>query len=278
MLWDTTNDLSNSMIYCVWYPSGGFGHFINAILTLHGNNFVRPKKSLEFSANGNSHSLDLVVPKYLQECWPGGFEFRDDKNYCVLIDNGINNESTQFTSTFSNSTIIKICYTDRTWPVVARTMIDKAMESSIEEQLPTDVWNTDAAWARREKYFLFLRDHKLRHAWRSKEHCAIYIDELYNDYDEFFNTLNSIVQINQCGDLWKEWRTANAQYFNPIKAAKSVLNDVKLQWSSNLTHITDVWTQAVIYYYIWLEFGIEVPHNDFADFFTNTDQIIGLIR
>ena len=32
------------MIYCVQYPSGGFGHFINAILTLHGVEFVRPKK------------------------------------------------------------------------------------------------------------------------------------------------------------------------------------------------------------------------------------------
>jgi hypothetical protein len=67
------------------------------------------------------------------------------------------------------------------------------MESSIEEQLSTDVWNTDAPWARREKYFLFLRDHKLRHAWKSKEDHAIYIDELYNDYDEFFYTLNSVV-------------------------------------------------------------------------------------
>jgi hypothetical protein len=51
-----------------------------------------------------------------------------------------------------------------------------------------------------------------------------------------------------------------------------------MQCSSDLTHITDIWTQAVVYYYIWLEFGIEVPHNDFANFFTNTDQIIGLTQ
>jgi len=262
------------MIYCVWYPSGGFGHFINAVLTLHGDNFVRPSKSLEFSKNGNSHNLDLVVPKYLHECWPGGIEFRNDKNYCVLIDNGINNESTQFKYTFPNSTVIKICYTDRTWPIVARTMIDKAMESSIEEQLPTDIWETGEPWARREKYFLFLRDHPLRHAWKSQEDSAIYIDELYNDYDEFFYTVNSIVKLNWCKDLWSKWRTANAMYIDPIKDAKSVLNYVKMQWSSDLTHVTDVWAQAVVYYYIWLEFGIEVPHNDYADWFTNTNDIV----
>jgi hypothetical protein len=262
------------MIYCVWYPSGGFGHFINAVLTLHGDNFVRPSKSLEFSKNGNSHNLDLVVPKYLHECWPGGIEFCNDKNYCVLIDNGINNESTQFKYTFPNSTVIKICYTDRTWPIVARTMIDKAMESSIEEQLPTDIWETSEPWAQREKYFLFLRDHSLRHAWKSQEDSAIYIDELYNDYDEFFYTVNSIVKLNWCKDLWSEWRTANAMYIDPIKDAKSVLNYVKMQCSSDLTHITDIWTQAVVYYYIWLEFGIEVPHNDYANWFTNTNDIV----
>jgi len=143
------------MIYCVWYPSGGFGHFVNAVLTLHGKNFVRPLKSLEFSKNGNSHSLDLIVPKYLHECWPGGLEFLDNKNYCVLIDNGINNEGDKFKADFPDSTIVKICYSDYSWPVVARAMIEKAMDSSVEEQLSVDAWKTDEPWARREKYFCF---------------------------------------------------------------------------------------------------------------------------
>jgi hypothetical protein len=262
------------MIYCVWYPSGGFGHFINAVLTLHGDNFIRPKKSLEFSKNGDSHNLDLVVPKYSHESWPGGIEFLDDKNYCVLIDNGIDNESTQFKSIFPNSVIIKICYSDRTWPIVARTMIDKAMKSSIEQQLPTDNWNTDEPWARREKYFLFLRDHEFRHAWKSDDDNALYIDKMYEDYDEFLNKLNSTVKINWCKDLWSEWRTANAKYINPIKEAKSVLSNIKIKCSYDLRHITDIWTQSVIYYYIWIEFGVEVPHNDHANWFTNTNDIV----
>ena len=47
------------MIYCVWYPSGGFGHYIGATLSLYGKNFARPKKDLTFNANGDSHN---VVP------------------------------------------------------------------------------------------------------------------------------------------------------------------------------------------------------------------------
>lgn len=265
------------MIYCVWYPSGGFGHFINAVLTLHGDNFIKPKNKLTFSKNGNSHNLDLVVPKYTKDCWPGSIEFLHNKNYCVLIDNGINDESEHFKSTFPNSTVVKICYTDHSWPVVARTMIIKAMRSSIEQQLPIDEWETDEPWACREKYFLFLRDHKLRHAWRPTQDYTLYIDNLYGNCEEFFKTLNSIVPTEHCPALWQEWRDANAEYINPVEIAKRIISDVNMKVPSDLTHITDVWTQAVIYYYIWLEFGVEVPHNDFANFFAGTDQIMELV-
>lgn len=265
------------MIYCVWYPSGGFGHFINSVLTLYGEGFVRPKKQLTFSKNGNSHNLDLVVPKYAKDCWPGGIEFLDNKNYCVLVDNGINSESEKFKSAFPNSKIIKICYSDRSWPVIARTMIEKAMNSSLDSQLTTDEWNTSAPWVQREKYFLFLRDHTLRHAWRPTEDSSLYLEELYQDYDEFFNILNSFVKVEWCEDVWIQWRKSNAVYVDPVLTAERVLGDVTAKWSTDLTHITDVWTQAVIYYYIWLKFNIEVPHNDFADFFTSTDQIRDLV-
>lgn len=271
------------MIFCVWYPSGGFGHFVNAILTLHGKNFIRPQNKLKFSKNGNSHNLDLVVPKYARDCWPGGIEFLENKNYSVLVDNGINNESDAFKSTFPNATVVKICYCKYSWPVVARTMIDKAMESSIDEQLPTDNWDTDAPWARREKYFLFLRDHPLRHAWKPANenelsNNEIDVGELYEDYDDCHTALNAVVEIEDFYPLWKEWRLANSTYIDPVIIANNVLSSVITNQLEDLTHITDTWTQAVIYYYIWLRYQIEVPHNEFADFFTNTDQIIKLVK
>jgi hypothetical protein len=266
------------MIYCVQYPSGGFGHFINAVLTLRGLGFVRPKKNLEFSSNGNSHSLDLVVPKYAKECWPGGIEFLDDKNYCVLVDNGINSESDQFKSMFPGSQTIKICYTDLTWPIVARTMIEKAMNSTIETQLPVNEWATNEPWAQREKYFLFLRDHDLRLAWKSTDENDLHVDEIYDNYEEFFSVLNSIVKIEWCEDLWSAWRSANAKYIDPVKEARKIIDYVTAEWPMDLSAVTDTWTQAVVYYFIWLKFDLEVPHNDYADFFKNTKQIIELVK
>jgi hypothetical protein len=271
------------MIYCVWYPSGGFGHFVNAILTVYGDNFVRPKKSLEFSSTGDSHSLDLVVPKYLHECWPGGIEFLKNKNYCVLIDNGIDNQSGDFKTTFPNATVIKICYSTNSWPVVARTMIEKAMNSTIEEQLSVDQWDTAEPWAQREKYFLYLRDHPLRHAWQSKskiimEDNELDVGELYEDYDWCRSSINGIVKTEDFYDLWKEWREANAKYIDPVKIADKILSCILTNHHEDLIHITDSWTQAVVYYYIWAKYNIEVPHNDYSNWFTNTADIVKMLE
>jgi len=269
------------MIYCVWYPSGGFGHFINAVLTLHGDNFVRPKKSLEFSANGNSHDLDLVVPKYFHEWWPGGIEFHNNKNYCVLIDNGINNKSCKFRSVFSNPVVIKVCYSDYSWPVVARTMINKAMGRNIDQELTLSNWETIEPWCQREKYFLYLRDHNLRYAWRDQSpYCddkLIYVDNLIESYQNCFTILDAIAKISNFEDMWEEWRLANSLYIDPVVTASWIMLQVDANSPTDISYINDIWTQAVVYYYIWLKFKIEIPHNDYADWFTNTQEIANLL-
>lgn len=264
------------MIYCVWYPSGGFGHFINAVLTLHGNNFVRPNNNLTFSSTGDSHSLDLVVPKYSHECWPGGIEFLDDRNYCVLIDNGIDNERDKFKSTFPNSTVLKICYSDRSWPIVARTMIDKAMVSSIETQLTTAEWESDEPWARREKYFLFLRDHEFRQAWKYTTGPALYVEDLLS-YKNLFDLLNTFVEVEMFDKLWIEWRVANSAYIDPVEKAQRIMSYVQSKKDCDMSDIKDIWTQSVVYYYIWLTYNFEVPHNDYSNWFTNTRDIITML-
>jgi hypothetical protein len=264
----------------VWYPTGGFGHFINAVLTLHGENFVRPKKQLVFSKTGDSHGLDLVVPKYYKERWPAGVEFLDNKNYCVLVDNGINNEGTKFKSTFPGSTVIKICYDDFSWPVVARAMIDKVMISvhgnQFEDILPLENWDTDEPWAHREKYFLFLRDHNLRYAWRPTTNSKIYVNDLFK-YKQIKDVLNSFVTVEPFEELWYKWREANTVYIDSVETAETIIKQVRLRELCDLTHINDIWTQAIVYYYIWLEFEFEVPHNDYSDWFTNTKDIVKML-
>lgn len=264
------------MIYCVWYPAGGFGHFVNSVLSLHGQEFVRPRgKSVEFSSNGDSHKLDLVAPKYLHNPDYYDFDFDPTKNYSVLIDNGINDESTRFVKFFPTACVIKICYTDKTWPIVSRTMIEKAMGVAFSQEVSTGTnWNSIDDWATREKYFLFLRDNNLRHAWKiDPRYKYLKIDDMLC-YDNFFNRLHLMgIDTSDFQKLWNNWIISNQKYINPINIAQQVLSDIKNKNYSDLTHISDVWTQSIIYYYIWLEYNFEVPHNDYSKWFTNIKEI-----
>lgn len=265
------------MIYCIWYPSGGFGHFVNGVLSLYGKNFVRPSKSnIEFSANGNAHALDLVAPKY-RNCHNNyNFKFASGVNYSVLIDNGINNENDEFLDDFTDPCVIKICYDQHTWPVVARTMIEKSMGSSLKKQLPVDFIDSDIVpdWAAREKYFLFLRDHELAHSWApSLETKNLMIDQLF-DYQTFCKKLNSMnILVNDFYTVWQQWYQLNQVYIAPVTQAKNLIQSLKQKQSRALDEFDTLWSQAVLYYFLFLEFGNEVPHNDYARFFSGSDQI-----
>lgn len=253
------------MIYCIWYPSGGFGHFINSILSLYGSDFQRPNNKPIFSENGNSHSLDLIAPKYYNNQPTYEFSFDPSKNYSVLIDNGINNESQDFRKFFPTAKIIKMCYSDFSWPVVANTMITKAMNSNIETEIQVDqnAWNTTEPWAIREKYFLFLRDHSLRNAWRpDTTSVPIVIENLLN-YRTLKNSIN--LYLEDFESHWQAWLKSNYRYFLPVLTAQKILN-------GQFEYTSDIWTQAVVYYQIWCKYGIEVPHNDLPDFFQDASH------
>jgi hypothetical protein len=200
------------MIYCVWYPAGGFGHFVNSILSLYGKEFVRPQgQDVEFSSNGNSHKLDLVAPKYVHDPDCYDFNFDAEKNYSVLIDNGINNESTRFIKFFPTACILKICYTDKTWPIISRTVIEKAMGVDFSQEVSIGSnWSSSDDWATREKYFLYLRDNTLRYAWRiDPQYKYLKIDDMLL-YDNFYNQLHTMgIDVNNFETLWNKWKLSN---------------------------------------------------------------------
>lgn len=258
------------MIYCIWYPSGGFGHYINAVLSKYGQGFARPKNKPIFSINGNSHMLDLVVPKYLHDPPLYRYDFDPDLNYSVLIDNGINNEGTKFKKFFPGAKIIKICYNDFTWPVIANTMIAKAMNQNIDSELPIDLnsWPLREPWAQREKYFLFLRDHSLRNAWKpSATVQTLMIDDLM-DYRTLRQSIG--IDLEDFETFYHSWWCSNEQYFQPVIVAEKILQ-------GRFEPVGDIWTQAVVYYQIWCKYGIEVPHNDYSNWFESYEHIVTML-
>jgi hypothetical protein len=264
------------MIYCIWYPSGGFGHFINAVLSLHGNNFARPQQQqVTFGADGNSHALELTAPKYSKDPVDYLFDFDTNVNYSVLIDNGIDNETRRFRTVFPNAQVFKLCYTDTSWPIVAKTSIVKALGTDISQELTLGQdWPDNNTWARREKYFLFLRDHNFRHSWRAEPDCYNLLIESFFNYNLLKGQLTGAgVVLSDFEELHQTWLGNNYEYINPVLESLDIIDAVKNRTARSLTHITDVWDQAVVYYFLWLSFAQEVPHNDYKDFFANTTEI-----
>lgn len=267
--------MSLPKVCCIWYPAGGFGHFVNSVLTLHGCKFARPSSSqFDFSSTGDSHSLELVAPKYYNDPDEYNFLFAQEGAYSVLVDNGNNNETKRFLKYFDNPKVIKICYSDHSWPIIARTMIEKGMRVDFEQEISIDsgAWSTTENWALREKYFLFLRDNHLRAMWRQDPACDNLLIEDLLDYTKFKQRLVEFgITTDTFEELWSKWFEANKKYLEPCSIAQSILDNINEYYS--LDHIVDVWTQAVVYYYIWLKYELEVPHNDYANWFTNTKDI-----
>lgn len=272
--------ISRENVVCIWYPTGGFGHFVSALLDSHGIGFSNPREPLEFGQEGDSHAFPLALPKYFHN--PDEYIFPNidpSKKYPVLIDNGINDESITYRKIFNNAKTIKLCYSDYTWPIIVRTMIKKAMLSDITVEITVnlDDWPVDEEWSLREKYFLHLRDNPLRHLWRPDPHCCnLLVDDLLH-YPLMLEKLSNFGVGDTFYDVWVKWKAANSQYINPVETAASVLTQLENPTNVELPKV-DLWTQAVTNYYIWLKYGVTVPANDYSNWFTNTKEIIKMLN
>jgi len=259
------------MIYCIWYPSGGFGHFLNAILTLYCDGFKRPNKKNSFSDIGDSHSLDLIAPKYFHNPTDYYFNPTDKLNYSVIVDNGINDESSTFKRHFNNPKIIKVTYSDKDWPIVAATRTVKASLNLLDTEFNKSAWGNDSSdWAEREAYFLFLRDHPQRFKWKDEPNVFnISVDEIlnYNHLTAFLTRIGlSFTNFKPMHDLMLD---ANSEF---------IVTDLeRIKESKSLAEIDTIWKQAVIYFQIWAKFGIEVPHNTYSDFFKDSDELFEMV-
>lgn len=145
---------------------------------------------------------------------------------------------------------------------------------NIEVSVDVEHWPTNEDWALREKYFLYLRDHALRHRWRAEDGCyCLYVDDLL-DHDLLAEKLRPFGICDEFHRDWERWFAANRRYLDPVIIADDTLRC--LDQNIPLPKV-DIWTQAVINYYVWLDHGVEIPANDCKNWFTNSQQIVKIV-
>lgn len=271
------------MIYCVWYPSGGYGSFVTAIIDRFGKNFARPDAvEYEFSDNGNSHAANKTITPYRRIPLHYKVDIKDTTNHhCVAIDPGIDNkDNLKFLDQFPSARVIKITYDKYSWPVIAKTMIIKAMKSTLDQQLALENhWPSSEPWAVREKYFLYLVDNQLQNQWlKDNQFDCIDIAQIW-EYKNFVNALQSAdIELEDFRDTHQQWQQSNQVYFEPIIRSQQIVQQIRMQQHADLSDITDLWAQAVVNYYIRIEFGVTVPANTYANWFENTSEILNLLN
>jgi hypothetical protein len=281
-------------IVSIQYPSGGFGHTIHVILSLFGKNFAHNSLDHKFGMAGNSHQFPELLPKMFEVSDYNVENFRvmldnveDNKNVTILIDSGISNDTVDFKKIIHPYCSIRVCYDDWSWPLLAKMFYTRCMSSVLSKNCQLidfikpdhDNWpsNESTDWAVREKYFLYLKDHAFRHYWRPVTDCvSLPIEQILN-YKSLHTTLNQWFDVTGFEDFYKKWYSVNEEHFNFYFDCKKIIGQIESRQLVDLSNINDLFSQAVINYYIWLKYNFEVPHNTYANWFTNTNDIFKML-
>lgn len=286
--------MSYDKLYAIQYPSGSFGHFTHLILSNFGENFVREEKQPVFAKNGgNSHFTSSKIRKFYRvetykkyaetKLYENYITITDDKFFTtVLIDSGIGSDTDEFLKYFPGCKYVRIVYDDFSWPLSAKAFYTRCMSHvhnknmNIEDFIKPemDLWDSNDDWVVREKYFLFLKDHEFRHKWRPNK-TAINIP--VTSYLEYSKLKMSIPNTSNFHDLYNSFYSSNKEHFIWFASCVDILNALKLNEEVDLSHITDLFSQATINYYVHLLFDFEIPAWDFKNWFSNTKEILDLV-
>jgi hypothetical protein len=261
------------MIYLIWYPSGGFGHFVNAsLMSLLG---IMPEKSGFISSSGDSHAIKSTLGFFTNQ---SAMSDSYSSPQTLLVDNGITDENINFHDVLSRKDVvpIKITYDDRFWPVIAKTSIVKAQRTRLDEELgDISQWGGDSGdWVIREKYLLYLKHHYFRTMWKPDDRFKNFNAHSLVNYDSFINEIQSLTGISgDLRELHAEMMQKNENFFAAAAIGQRVVESIKDGRHFDLSAINDLWDQAVINFYVETCFDVILPAYDTRAWFHNTEDI-----
>jgi hypothetical protein len=287
------NKNSNNILL-IQYPSGGYGYYLARLINQYVSNVVKTDDSFKFDSLGTSHSLPLVAgdvhfslnrvlslvnKKYQLDI--------DQKKYVVIpYCPGIEDDSTdKMRLMFPNAKIVRLFYEDSTWPLVFQNCIIKALRGSLEKDVTFDsqMFGSSDAWAQRENFSLIYNSHYYRNTWKKFDHYQILnidIFDLLITPDKCINTVAAFIDSTapNLSDLpyrHQDFLQANKNTVVHLEIL-NLFNNIKIY--QELEHITQLYQQAAVNFYIQTKFGFEVPSNEYASWFTNTKDIVTMLN
>jgi hypothetical protein len=285
-------DNQSENLLLISYPSGGYGFYLTRLINYFVTNVVSTTDSFLFDDLGTSHSLPLVVGDIHFEknrtltVGVEAYQFDIDQQKYILIPYcpGINSDNpNNVIDMFPNAKIIRLFYQDNTWPLVFQNCIVKAATGNTEDDIEFDaeIFGSSDAWARRENFELLFKNHHYRTMW--KQHDTVLNIDIFTLLTDPQHCLHQIAGlINGSVTRMDELAIKHQQFLdaNPNTVRHLEILDIvkSLAKDQDLSHINQLYQQAVLNFYIQLKFNFVIPSNDYANWFTNTKQIVTMLN
>jgi hypothetical protein len=169
--------------------------------------------------------------------------------------------------------------------LVFQNCIVKAARGTVESdvEFKAEEFGVLDDWARRENFSLLFDRHHYRITWKEHVHdnwLNIDISELITDpkncLEKVANFIGgSIINLHELPIKHQQFLDANPNTVQHLE----ILNIVKnLNVDQDLTHINQLYQQAVLNFYVQLEFNFVIPANEYANWFTNTKEIVTMLK
>jgi hypothetical protein len=290
----TELDRSKKNLLLINYPGGGYGYYLARLINSFITNVVKTPDKFLFDAIGTSHQLPLVAGSIQVDqnktlvAIGDEYQYDIDQQKYILIPYcpGIQSDDvTTLTNTFLNSKIIRLYYEDNTWPLVFQNCIIKAAQGTLETTVEFDeaAFGSSENWAKRENFFLLLKNHHFRNMWRE---CHLpqflninILDLLINPENCLRSVANfingTIVDLDTLPARHQQFLDANLNTVTHLEIL-NIVNNLKL--NQNLSHIDHLYQQAVVNFYVQLKYNFEVPENNYSNWFTNTTDIVTMLE
>lgn len=285
-----TFDTESHNIIAISYPPGGFGHFVYHVLTHYFNETVKvADPSFTFAASGDAHASRKYAPIWNPRDSYKPYistQVNQHDRIVVLCDHGWNHSSVQdIWRDFPSAHVVRMVIDEDAEPVIYHTYINKTGQTFDHAQQVAQHWpEANEAWAQRENFTLWYRSRPFVFAPVMHPRATnLAISQLLMSPAESFLALSrdlglTVSDPNGLVSFCRKWLTSQQQYCNIFLMWRKIINALDNDINLDLGSIQDLHDQGYINYRVERRYNIEIPVNDYRDWFANTDELREMIQ
>ena len=284
-------------IIVIVYPPGGYGNFINYIVTHFFNETIKIEETPElFDTTGTAHRQK----KYVSDIYPAIFDdyeinisvpYKNNEKIVLLYDSTVRNENnvdfnvhTQINAKFPNAVTIKNIVDLDFNPIIHYTSLLKT-GYEYDHTDSQNMWESpDEDYSIRERWSLWYHSNPYQFSPCSDSNVVnIQLSKLSTDpvktIIELAEKLNlTITDYHKLKSFCRNWIRVQMPYFKLLSTQRRIIRCIDNEIDLDISNITSLHDQGYINYCIEREYDVIIPVYDYKDWFKSTIEISEMIK